>query len=142
MDSQESSPAQFKASTLWCSAFFMVQLSHPYMTTGKMIALTIFFVSKVRSLLFKMLSRFVTAFLPRSKHLLISRPQSPPTVILETKKIKSVSTDSTFSPSFWHEVMGTYAMILTFLFIWLCWVLVVAHGIFGLPCSMWDPFPD
>ena len=112
----QSSPAQFKASTLCCAAFFMVQLSHPYMTTGKMIALTILFVSKVRSLLFKMLSRFVIAFLPRSKHLLISWLQSPPTVILETKKIKSVSTDFTFSPFFFlHEVMGTYAMILIFL---------------------------
>ena len=72
-----------KASILWCSAFFMVQLSHPYMTTGKIIALTIWtLVSKVMSLLFNMLSRLVIAFLPRSKHLLISWLQSPSTVIL------------------------------------------------------------
>ena len=76
-----------KASILWHSVFFMVQLSHPYMTIGKIIALTIqIFVSKVISLLFHMLSRFVIAFLPRSKHLLISW-QSPSTVILEPKKI-------------------------------------------------------
>ena len=84
----------------------MVQLSHPYMTTGKTIALTIWtFVSKVMSLLFNMLSRFVMAFLPRSKHLLISWFQSPSTVILEPKKIKSV-TVSIVSPSICHEVMG------------------------------------
>ena len=77
-----------KASILWCSAFFMVQLSHPYMTTGKTIALTTqIFVSKVMSLLFYTLSMFVIAFLPRSKHLLISWLQSPSTVILEPKKI-------------------------------------------------------
>ena len=105
----QSSPAQFKASTLCSAAFFMVQLSHPYMTTGKMIALTILFVSKVRSLLFKMLSRFVIAFLPRSKHLLISWLQSPSTVILEHKKIKYV-TVSTFSPSICHEGMGLDVM--------------------------------
>ena len=77
-----------KASILWCSAFFMVQLSHPYMNMGKTIALTIrTFVSKVVSLLFNMLSIFVIAFLPRSKHLLISWLQSPSTVILEPKKV-------------------------------------------------------
>ena len=92
----------------------MVQLSHPYMTTGKTIALTIWtFVSKVVSLLFNMLSRFVIAFLPRSKHLLISWLQSPSTVILELKKIKSV-TVSTVSPSIFYEVMGLDAMILAF----------------------------
>ena len=81
-----------KASVLWCSAFFMVQFSHPYMTTGKTIALTIqTFVSKVMSLLFNMLSRFVIIFLPTSKHLLISLLQSPSTVNLEPKKMKSVS---------------------------------------------------
>ena len=81
-----------KASILQCSTFFMVQLSHPYMTTGKTIALTIqTFVSKVMSLLFYMLSRFVIAFLPRSKRLLISCLQSPSAMILEPKKIKSVS---------------------------------------------------
>ena len=78
-----------KASVLQFSAFFIVQLSHPYMTTGKTIALTRWtFVNKVTSLLFNMLSRLVIAFLPRSKHLLISWLQSPPAVILEPKKIK------------------------------------------------------
>ena len=77
-----------KASTLRCSAFFIVQLSHPYMTTGKTIALTRWtFVGKVMSLLFNMLSRLVITFLPRSKHLLISWPQSPSAVILEPKKV-------------------------------------------------------
>ena len=77
-----------KVSVLWCSAFFMVQLSYPYMTTGKTIPLTIWtFVSKVMSLLFNMLSRLVIPFLPRSKWLLISWWQSPSAVILELKKI-------------------------------------------------------
>ena len=76
-----------KASILWCSAFFTIQLSHPYMTTGKTIALTTWtFVGKVTSLLFNMLSRLVIAFLPRSKCLLISWLQSPSAVILEPKK--------------------------------------------------------
>ena len=80
-----------KASVLWCSAFFMVQLSHPYMTTGKTIALTRqTFVSRVMSLLFNTLFRFVIALLSRSKHLLISWVQTPSAVILEPKKIKSV----------------------------------------------------
>ena len=84
----------------------MVQLFHPYMTTGKTIALTIqAFVGKVMSLLFNTLSRFVIAFLPRIKHLLISWLQSLSVVILEPKKIKSV-TVSTFSLSICHEVMG------------------------------------
>ena len=89
-DSQESSPTpQFKNINLWCSIFFIVQLSHPYMTTGKMIALTIWiFVSKVMYLLFNMPSRFVVTFLPRSKHLLTSKLQSLSTVILEPKEIK------------------------------------------------------
>ena len=92
----------------------MVQLSHPYMTTGKTIALTMqTFVGKVMSLLFNMLSRFVRAFLPKSKHLLISWPQSPLLVILEPKKVKSV-TVSTSSPSVGHEVMGLDAMIFVF----------------------------
>ena len=79
-----------KASILWCLAFFIVQLSHPYMTTGKTIALTRqTFVDKVMSLLFNMLSRLVITCLPRSKRLLISWLQSPSTVILEPKKIKS-----------------------------------------------------
>ena len=103
-----------KASILWHSAFFTVQLSHPYMTTGKTIALTRqTFVGKVMSLLFNMLSRLVIAFLPRSKHLLILWLQSPSAVILELNKIKSV-TVSTHSPSICHEVMGPNAMILVF----------------------------
>ena len=94
-----------KASVLQCSAFFMVQLSHPYMTNGKTIALTIWtFVGKVMSLLFNMLSRFVIAFLPRSNHFLISWLQSPSAMILESEKIKSV-TASTLPPSICHEVM-------------------------------------
>ena len=81
-----------KASILQCSAFFMVQLSHPYMTTGKIIALTRWtFVDKVMSLLFNTLSRLVITFLPRSKCLLISWLQSPSAVILEPKKIKFVT---------------------------------------------------
>ena len=81
-----------KASILWCSAFFIVQLSHPYMTTGKTIALTRqTFVGKVMSLLFDMLSRLVIAFLPRSKRLLIAWLQSPSAVILEPPKIKSLT---------------------------------------------------
>ena len=92
----------------------MVQLSHLYMTTGKTIALTIHtFVGKVMSLLFNMLSRFVIAFLPKSKRLLISWPQSPSAVILEPKKIKSVSV-STFPPSICYEVMGLDATIFVF----------------------------
>ena len=79
-----------KAAILWCSAFFRVQLSHPYLTTGKNTALTRWtFVGKVMSLLFNMLSRLITAFLPRSEHLLISWLRSPSAVILEPKKIVS-----------------------------------------------------
>ena len=103
-----------KASILQLSAFLKVQFSQPYMTPGETIALIVqTFVSKVMSLLFNMLSRFVIAFLPRSKHLLISWLQSPGTVILEPKKIKSV-TVSTSSPSVCHEVMGLDAMIFFF----------------------------
>ena len=103
-----------KASILQCPAFFMTQPLHLYMTTGKIIALTIrTFVIKVMSLLFNMLSRFVIAFLPRSKHLLISWLQSPSAVILEPRKIKS-DTVSTVSPSISHEVMGPDAMICVF----------------------------
>ena len=107
-----------KTSILRRSAFFIVQLSHPYMTTGKTKALTRWtFVGKVMSLLCNMLSRLVIAFLPRSKHLLISWLQSPYAVILETtppqKKIKSV-TLSFVSPCICHEVMGPDAMILVF----------------------------
>ena len=101
-----------KASILWHSAFFIVQLSHLYMTTGKTIALTRrTFVDKVMSLLFNMLSRLVITFLPRSKRLLISWLQSPSTVILEPKTTKS-DTVSTVSPSICHEVMGPDDMIL------------------------------
>ena len=94
-----------KASILWCSAFLMVQLSHPYVATGKTIALMKWtFVGKVMSLLFNMLSRLVIAFPPRSKCLLISWLQSPSAVILEPRKIKSAAV-STVSPSICHEVM-------------------------------------
>ena len=99
-----------KASILRCSAFFMVQVSHPYMTTGKIIALTRWtFVGKVMSLFFNMLSRLVIAFFLRSKHLLISWLQSPSAVILEPKKIKSVPV-SIVSPSICPEVMGPDAI--------------------------------
>ena len=95
-----------KASFLQCSAFFIVQRSHLYITTGKTIALSRWtFVGKVTSLLFNMLSRLVIAFLPRGKHLLISWLQSPSAVILESRKIKSV-TILIVSPSIFHEVMG------------------------------------
>ena len=103
-----------KASILWCSTFFIVQLSHPYMTAGKTIALTRWtFVGIVMSLLLNMLSRLVIAFLPRSKRLLISWLQSPSAVILESPKVKSV-TVSILSPSICHEVMGLDAMISVF----------------------------
>ena len=97
-----------KASILWCSAFFTVQLSHPYMTTGKTIALTgRTLVGKVMSLLLNMLSRLVTTFLPRSRRLLISWLQLPSAVILEPPKIKS-DTVSTVYPSISQEVMGCH----------------------------------
>ena len=100
-----------KASILRCSAFFIVQRSHPYMTTGKTIALTRqTFVGKVMSLLFNMLSRLVITFLQRSKHLLISWLQSPSAVVLEPRKIKS----DTISPSIAYEEMGPDAMIFVF----------------------------
>ena len=103
-----------KASIFWRSAFFIVQLSHPYMTTGQTIAFTRWtFVGKVMSLLLKMLSRLVITFLPRSKRLLISWLQLPSAVILEPKKIK-FATVSFVSPSYCHEVMGVDAMILVF----------------------------
>ena len=103
-----------KASILQCSAFFIVQLLQPYMTTGKAKALTRqTFVGRVMSLLFNMLSRLVITFLPRSKCLLISWLQSPSAVILEPLKIKSV-TVSIVSPSICHEVMGLDATILVF----------------------------
>ena len=114
-DSQESSPAlQFKSTNFWHSAFFMVQLSHLHIATGKTIALTIWtFAGKV---LYNKLSRFVIAFLPRSKCLLISWLQSLSTVILEPEKIRSVIV-FTFPPFICHEVVGLDAMILVF------WVL-------------------
>ena len=113
-DSQESSPIpQFQVSILWRSAFFIVQLLHPYMTTGKIIALTRWtFVGKVMSLLFNMPPRLVVAFLSRSKHLFISWLQSPSAVILEPKKLKSLF--SIVSPSICHEVMGPDVLILVF----------------------------
>ena len=118
-----------KASILWHSAFFTVQLSHPYMTTGKTIALTRWtFVGKVMSLLFNILSRLVITFFPRSKYLLISWLQSPSAVILEPPKIKSL-TVSTVSPSICHEVMGLDAMIL----VSECWVL---SQLFHSPLSL------
>ena len=103
-----------KESILQCSAFYIVQLSHPYLTTGKPIALTKqTFVDKVMSPLFNMLSRLVITFLPRSKRLLISWLRSLSAVILEPPKIKS-DTVLTVSPSICYEVMGPDAMILVF----------------------------
>ena len=115
-----------KASILQCSAFFTVQLSHPYMTTRKTIALTRWtFVGKIMPLLFNMLSRLVITFLPRSKRLLISWLQSPSAEILEPKKIKS----ATVSPSICHEMMGPDAMIL----VSECWAL---SQLFHSPLSL------
>ena len=103
-----------KATILWRSPFFTVQLSYPFMITGKTIALTRWtFVGKVMSLFFYMLSSLVITFLPRNKHLLISWLQSPSAVILEPPKIKS-ATVSTVSPSIYHELMGLDAMIFVF----------------------------
>ena len=103
-----------KASILSCSAFFMIQLSHPYTTTGKTIALTRWaFVGKEMFLLFNMLSRLVIAFIPTSRRLLISWLQSLSAVILEPRKMKS-ATVSTVSPSICHGMMGLDAMILVF----------------------------
>ena len=115
-----------KTSVLRRSAFFTVQLSHPYMTTGKTIALTRWtFVGQVMSLLLNMLSRLVITFLPKSKRLLISWLQSPSAVILEPKKIKS-DTVSTVCPSISHEVMGPDAMIFVF------WMLSFKPTLFTL----------
>ena len=103
-----------KASILQCSAFFIVHLSHPYMTIGKTIPLTRWtFVGKVMSLLFNMLSNLVISFLPRSKRLLISWLQSTSAVILEPPKINSAIVSTVF-PSVCHEVMGPDAMIFVF----------------------------
>ena len=118
-----------KTSFLQRLAFLIVQLSHPYMTTGKTIALIGWtYVGKVMSLLFNMLSRLVITFLPRSKHLLISWLQTPSAVILEPKRIKS-ATVSTVSPSISHEVMGPDAMILIF------WMLSLSQ-LFHSPLSI------
>ena len=114
---------------LRCSAFVTVQFSHPYMTTGKTIALTRrTFVGKVKSLLFNMLFRLIIAFLPRSKCLLISWKQTPSTVTLEPPKIKS-ATVSIAPPSICHEVMGPDAMIFVF------WMLSFKPN-FSLPFSL------
>ena len=103
-----------KALIFWHSAFFMVQLSHPYLTTGKTTVFTRWtFVSKVMSLIFNMLSRLVIAFLPRSKCSLMLCLQSASAVVLEPKKIKSVTVSNVF-PSTCHEVMGPDVMILVF----------------------------
>ena len=129
-DSQEySQTLHFESISSLLSTFFVVQLSHPYMTTGKTIALTLQnFVGKVMSLLFNMLSRFFIAFLPRSKHLFISWVQSLYAVILEPKKIKSV-TIPTFSTSICHDLMGLDAMILVL------WMLSFKPAFFHSPLS-------
>ena len=112
----------------------MIQLSHPYMTTGKTIALTRrTFVSKVMSLLFNMLSRVARAFLPRNKCLLISWLQSPSAVILETKKIKSV-TVSIVSPSICHEVMEMDAVMLVLGILNILWLFL--SQLFNSPLSL------
>ena len=114
MDWMGTLKSLLQASILRCSALFVVRPSHPYVTTEKTVTLTRWiFVGKVMSLLFSMLPRLVIAFLPRSKHLLISWLQSPSAVILETKKIKYV-TVSIVSPSVCHEMMGSDAMIFVF----------------------------
>ena len=115
-----------KASILWCSAFFIVQLSHPYVTTGKTIALTRqTFVDKIMSLFFNMLSRF-----PRSKHLLISWLQSPSAVIWEPKTIKS-ATVSTVSPSICHEEISSLSHSVVFLYFF---ALIAEEGFLISPC--------
>ena len=121
-----------KASILQCSVFFIVQLSHPYMTTGKTIALMRWtFVGKVMSLLFNMLSRLVITFLLRNKRLFISWLQSSSAVILEPKKIKS-ATVSIVSPSICHEVMGPDAIIFI-IGVHVCFSIMVSSEY--LPCS-------
>ena len=114
-----------KALILWCSDFFVLQLSHPYMTTGKSMALIRWtFVGKVICLLFNMLSSLVIAYLPRSKHLLISGLQSPSTVISEPKGIKSL-TVSIVSPSICYKVMGPDVMALVF---WMLSLIQLFHS--------------
>ena len=127
-----------KTSILQCSAFFIVQLTYPYITTGKTIALTLqTFVGKVMCLLVNMLSRLVITFLSRSKHLLISWLQSPSTAILEPPKIKS-ATVSTFVYMCVYICVCVYMYLLK-KFIWLCQVSVMAHGIFDFCCTIWNP---
>ena len=120
-----------KSSVLRCSAFFIVQLSHLYMTTRKTIALTIWtFVGKVLSVLFNMLSRFVVAFLPRSKCLLILCLQSPSTVILEPKKIKSIIisiVSHLFAMKWWNQMPWSLFFE--------CWALSQLFHSFLLPLS-------
>ena len=104
-----------KASVIQCLAFFMVQLSYPYMTTGKTIALTVrTFVGKVTSLLFNNLSGFIIGLFPRSKYLLSSWLQSLSTVILEPKKVKFFTVLHSFSPTICHEMRGPDAIVLVF----------------------------
>ena len=130
-----------KASVLWHSAFFIVQLSHPCMSTGKTIALTRrTFAGKVMSLLLNMLSRLVITFLPRSKCLLISWLQSPSEVILEPPKIKS-DTVSTVSPSISHEVMGPAAMIFVFWMLSFKPTFSLSSFTF-IKCSHWYHYPN
>ena len=113
-----------KASILWCSAFFMVQLLHPYMTTGKAIALTILIlVSKLMSLLFNMLSRLVITLLSKIKHLLISLLQSPSAVILGPKKIKSLCF-YIYLP--WSDGTGCHDLHFLYVEFMLCWVLMLS----------------
>ena len=130
-DSQESSlTSQFKAPILRHSAVFMVQLSHPYITTGKTVALTRWtFIGKIMSLLFNMLSRFFVTFLPGSTHLLISWLQSPSAVTLEPKKIKFVTVSVVFPPTC-LEMMGPDAMILVF------WMLSFKPAFYHTPLSL------
>ena len=126
-----------KASIFWCSAFFMVQFSHLHLTIGKNMALTL--VSKVLSLLLNMLFRLATAFLPRSKPILISRLQSPSAVILDHKKIKFV-TVSIVSQSVCHEVMELDAMI--FIFWMLIHIFPVINNSQEIPLSLFsESFP-
>ena len=110
-----------KASILLCSAFFMVQLSHPYMTTGKTIALTIWtFADKVMSLLFNMQSRFVVAFVPRNRRLFISWLQSPSAVILEPNKIKSLAPHQTSQPGGSSKETGNTQGVQKYMYIHIC----------------------
>ena len=139
---QESSPTpQLKSINFWHSAFFIIQLSHPYVTNGKTIDLPRWtFVGKVMSLLFNTLSRLVITFLPRSKCPLISWLQSPSAVILEPTKIQSVIV-STVAPSICHEVMAPDAMILVFWMLSFKWTFhfllsLSSRSCLVLPCFL------